>query len=316
MSEMDNIPEVDAAPEITADEAEAVVDTETAPAEESAVTTKKYKLPDKLRIALIAVFACVFLVSAYLLIDYFVEGRKQDKIYDDLSQQVDRPTRPLPDEETYVQDDSPLDTKVHYVTVLNNKTGEYVSVLPQYADLFSLNPDFAGWLQIPGTDIDYPVMQTPEDPEYYLGRNFYGAETDRGSIFADGRCDLARPSENIILHGHHMRDGTMFGSLMDYEDKSFWEEHKYIFFDTITETHTYEVIAVFISSVNAGADFPYYQFVDSDEIGYDSFIRLCKKNALYDTGVDAVYGENLLTLSTCEYTADNNRFVVVAKCID
>lgn len=316
MSEMDNIPEVDAAPEITADEAEAVVDTETAPAEESAVTTKKYKLPDKLRIALIAVFACVFLVSAYLLIDYFVEGRKQDKIYDDLSQQVDRPTRPLPDEETYVQDDSPLDTKVHYVTVLNNKTGEYVSVLPQYADLFSLNPDFAGWLQIPGTDIDYPVMQTPEDPEYYLGRNFYGEETDRGSIFADARCDLARPSENIILHGHHMRDGTMFGSLMDYEDKSFWEEHKYIFFDTITETHTYEVIAVFISSVNAGADFPYYQFVDSDEIGYDSFIRLCKKYSLYDTGVEATYGENLLTLSTCEYTADNNRFVVVAKCID
>ena len=108
----------------------------------------------------------------------------------------------------------------------------------------------------------------------------------------------------------------MFGSLIDYKDQSFWEEHKYIFFDTIKETHTYEVIAVFISSVNAGADFPYYQFVDSDEIGYDSFIRLCKKNALYDTGVDAVYGENLLTLSTCEYTADNNRFVVVAKCID
>lgn len=296
-------------------ETERISEADTTP-EANAAEINNRRLPDKLRIVLIAVFACVFLISAYLLIDYFWEGQKQDQIYEDLSQQVDRPTRPLPDDDSYVQDDTPLDTKVHYVTVLNSKTGEYVSVLPQYADLFSLNPDFAGWLQIPGTDIDYPVMQTPEDPEYYLGRNFYGEETDRGSIFADGKCDLVRPSENIILHGHHMRDGSMFGSLIDYKDQSFWEEHKYIFFDTIKETHTYEVIAVFISSVNAGADFPYYQFVDSDEIGYDSFIRLCKKNALYDTGVDAVYGENLLTLSTCEYTADNNRFVVVAKCID
>lgn len=286
------------------------------PAAEAEAAVKKRKLPDKLRIVLITVFACVFAFSAYLLIDYYIESRREAQNYNELSQQVDRPSRPLPDDENYVQGDSPLDTMVHYVTVLNSKTGEYVSVLPQYADLFSLNPDFAGWLQIPGTEIDYPVMHTPEDPNYYLNRNFYEAETNQGSIFADGRCDLQRPSENILLHGHHMRDGSMFGSLMDYADQSFWEEHKYIFFDTLTETHTYEVIAAFISSVNAGADFPYYQFIDSDESGYDSFIRLCKRYSLYDTGVDAIYGENLLTLSTCEYTADNNRFVVVAKRID
>ncbi len=297
MSEMDMKPQAD-----TAAEAE--------------TAAKKLKLTKNLRIVLIAVFACVFAVSAYLLIDYYIDSRREAQNYEELSQQVDRPTRPLPGDEGFGQDDSPLDTQVHYVTVLNSKTGEYVSVLPQYADLFSINPDFAGWLQIPGTDIDYPVMQTPEDPDYYLSRNFYETETNQGSIFADGRCDLQRPSENILLHGHHMRDGSMFGSLVDYEDKSFWEEHKYIFFDTLTETHTYEVLAVFISSVNAGADFPYYQFVDSDEAGFDSFIRLCKRYSLYDTGVDASYGENLLTLSTCEYTADNNRFVVVAKCID
>lgn len=297
MSEMDMKPQVDTA-----------VEADTA--------AKKLKLAKNLRIVLIAVFACVFAVSAYLLIDYYIDSRREAQNYEELSQQVDRPTRPLPGDEDFGQDDSPLDTQVHYVTVLNSKTGEYVSVLPQYADLFSINPDFAGWLQIPGTDIDYPVMQTPEDPDYYLSRNFYETETNQGSIFADGRCDLQRPSENILLHGHHMRDGSMFGSLVDYEDKSFWEEHKYIFFDTLTETHTYEVLAVFISSVNAGADFPYYQFVDSDDVGYDSFIRLCKRYSLYDTGVDASYGENLLTLSTCEYTADNNRFVVVAKCID
>lgn len=313
MSETERIPEVDTPLEADTATAETAAETEITAETASATEAMNSKLPDKLCIALIAVFACVFLVSACLLLNYFLEGRKQDQIYDDLSQQVDRFTRPLPDKEAATV---PQETEAQYVSVLNSKTGEYVSVLSQYAELFSLNPDFAGWLQIPGTEIDYPVMHTPEDPDYYLRRNFYGDKTDRGSIFADGRCDMARPSENILLHGHHMRDGSMFGSLVDYKEQSFWEEHKYIFFDTITETHTYEVVAVFVSSVNAGADFPFYQFVDLDEIGYHTFVRLCKKYALYDTGVEATYGENLLTLSTCEYTADNNRFVVVAKCID
>ncbi|MEE0557654.1 MAG: class B sortase, partial [Blautia wexlerae] len=117
-----------------------------------------------------------------------------------------------------------------------------------------------------------------------------------------------------VIYGHHIKGGKMFGALEDYKSKSFYEEHKNIQFDTLTEQAEYEIVAVFKTVAYSSEGFRYYDFVDAEnEEDFNSYIGKCKELALYDTGVTAGYGDRLITLSTCEYSAQNGRLVVVAK---
>jgi sortase B len=121
-------------------------------------------------------------------------------------------------------------------------------------------------------------------------------------------------SDNLVIYGHHIKGGKMFGALEDYKSKSFYEEHKNIQFDTLTEQAEYEIVAVFKTVAYSSEGFRYYDFVDAEnEEDFNSYIGKCKELALYDTGVTAGYGDRLITLSTCEYSAQNGRLVVVAK---
>ena len=129
-------------------------------------------------------------------------------------------------------------------------------------------------------------------------------------------CDVDKPSDNLIIYGHHKKNGSMFSDLKKYRKKSFWEEHKTISFDTLYEKQTYEVVAVFISVVytNSPNEFKFYQFADAQTPEqFNEYIVRCKEKALYDTGVTAEYGDKLITLCTCEYTNKNGRLVLVAK---
>ena len=113
-----------------------------------------------------------------------------------------------------------------------------------------------------------------------------------------------------------MKDGSMFGLLRNYRSKSYWEKHRYIYFDTLTERHTYEIFAVFTTVATKGKGFAYHQFVDADDQEeYDEYIRDCQNVDLYDTGITPQYGDKLITLSTCEYSQKNGRLVVVARRI-
>jgi len=188
--------------------------------------------------------------------------------------------------------------------------------LPEYIEVSALNPDMVGWIQLEGTKLDYPVMQTPNDPEYYLHKDFYGNYSSHGCIFAEEFCNIDLPSDNITIYGHNMKDGSMFGILRNYRSKSYWENHRYIYFDTLYERHTYEIFAVFTTTATKGKGFAYHQFVDADnQEEYHKFITECQSAALYDTGITPHYGDKLITLSTCEYTQKNGRLVVVAKRI-
>ena len=132
-------------------------------------------------------------------------------------------------------------------------------------------------------------------------------------------CDMELPSDNIIIYGHHMNDGSMFAGLMKFKDKSFWEKHKTVSFATLTDRQTYEVIAVFKTVVYTDSpdSFKYYQFVNADTAeDFTAYVEKCKKLSLYETGITAEYGDKLLTLSTCEYSRTNGRLVVVAKLIN
>lgn len=188
-------------------------------------------------------------------------------------------------------------------------------VLEEYKNLLNRNKKLIGWVKIDDTNIDYPVMQTT-DNTYYLDHNLDQEYDKNGSIFMDKDCDVLKPSTNLILYGHHMKSGKMFGSLNQYEQESYYEDHKYINFDTIYEKGIYQVMYVFRSRVYSEEEivFKYYQFIDAvSEAEFDSNMREMAAVSLYDTGVTANYGDRLLTLSTCDYQEKNGRFVVVAK---
>lgn len=189
-------------------------------------------------------------------------------------------------------------------------------VLYMYSLLYETNKDIAGWIKIDGTVINYPVMQTKTEEEYYINRNFDKKNDINGLPFIDSRCDILEPTSNTIIYAHNMKNGSMFASLLQYKQEEFYKEHKVIQFDSIYETATYEIVAAFQTKIAYQYEdvFRYYQFIDAaSEEEYNSFIQNIKKLSYYDTGVTAQYGEQLLTLSTCDRSIEDGRFVIVAK---
>ena len=187
-------------------------------------------------------------------------------------------------------------------------------ILPRFLELYQKNPDLAGWLTIPGTRIDYPVMYSPDEPERYLHANFDAAYSFAGLPFLDAACDTE--SGNRIIYAHNMLDGSMFRTLLKYQQKDFWQRNPVISFSTLYEEQEYEVVAAFYDKVYKKSDtnFKFYQFYDtSDQSSFDEAMAYYREHALYDTGVTAQCGDLFLTLVTCAYQTENGRFVVVAR---
>ena len=185
-----------------------------------------------------------------------------------------------------------------------------------YRNLYLENADMVGWIQIEGTSIDYPVMQTPADPNYYLKHDFEKHYTDYGCPFMQADCDALAPSDNLIIYGHNMKDGSLFADLAKYGSKDFWQTHKTVWFDTELGSYAYEIFAVIHMTVQADdADaFPFYRFVDAAAPeDFAAYVSVCKARALYDTGIFAEYGDRLLTLSTCDNITDDGRLLVIAN---
>ena len=262
--------------------------------------------------ALIVVFLLIFLISAGSIVWYFIDSRIQSGRYDAIAQLKPPIVHTLPilpdiGQPPETQMPSPL------IPVVDPLTGETVELLPEFLALYEMNKDIIGWLTIPAVDVNYPVMHTPNDPQYYLRRNFDRQKQTRGCLFLDGAADPFAPSDNLTVYGHKMRDGTMFGKLDRYKEKSFWEENPYIYFDTLQDRRVYEIIGVFQTSGSSGKGFAYHLFVDGSREEFDAFVAQVKALSLYDTGITPHYGDKLLTLSTCDKTLSNGRFVVVAK---
>lgn len=213
----------------------------------------------------------------------------------------------------------------------DNLTMPQALITQNMQELYDINPDIVGWLTVDDMNIDYPVMQTMDDEEYYLNRDFQGRNSANGSLIMDtdstvGSGTLANqyadgtsPSTNLIIHGHNMKNGDMFGNLDKYRDKTFYEGHKIIKFQTLYEDREYEIMSVFLSQVYLKTQtdvFKYYKFFEAqDEDQFNDFYKNVKKMALYDTGVDASFGDEFITLSVCAYHVENGRLVVVGKRI-
>lgn len=184
-------------------------------------------------------------------------------------------------------------------------------ILKEYQRFYDLNEDFVGWIKVEGTDIDYPVLQNKENPEIYLSHNFFKKEDRSGAVFLDGAASISPKDKNIVLYGHNMSDGSMFGELKKYKDKAFYEEHPNFEFDTLYEKSMYQIAAVLVTDISDTQDFSYYNFYNYDEQEFQEYMEFIGKNRLYDTGCRFRYGDFFVMLSTCSgYDADS-RLVIV-----
>lgn len=239
-------------------------------------------------------FGAVFLVSAGLLVKRFLDDRKTENEFASLQAMIDTTA----------------------TTDTQDPTGENVNPNgAKFAALRDKNSDFIGWISIDGTNLDFPVMYAPTNKDFYLRHDFNKEYSIYGVPYLDEKTTLGAnaESDNLIIYGHNMKTGTIFGCLTGYKKADYYQQHPYIEFDTVYGDAQYEVFAAFAIDVVNDTSFVYNQYVDMDEESYNAYVEeVCHRSDM-DTGIRPAYGEQLLTLSTCEYSTDNGRFVVVAR---
>ena len=236
---------------------------------------------------LMAVCLVVFLVSGGVLAKRFYDDRQTENEFASLQAMIDT--------------DAPA-------------TGEE-SNSAKFAALRDQNSDFIGWISIDGTNLDFPVMYAPDNKDFYLRHDFNKEYSVYGVPYLDEKTTLGAndQSENLIVYGHNMKTGTIFGCLTGYKEAGYYTEHPRIRFDTVYGDGTYEVFAAFAIDVVQDTSFVYNEYVDLDEATYNEYVDEVIARSDVDTGIRPSYGEQLLTLSTCEYSSDNGRYVVVAR---
>lgn len=208
-----------------------------------------------------------------------------------------------------------VDKIINEIEKINNdNNNEYNTKLKE---LKNMNNDFVGIPTIPNTIINYPVTYSKDD--YYLRHSFDKKQSEAGTLYIDKYNNIDPIDDNIIIYGHNMKNGTMFHDLLNYKDEDFYKNHKIIYFNKLNNKEKYEIISVFYSRVfyENENEFKYYKFYKANnEEEFNNYINNIKQLSLYDTKVDAKYKNKFITLSTCEYSRENGRFVVVANKVN
>ncbi len=283
-----------------------------------------------LSILLLVAFCAVFLVSGYFLVDYIGQSVHAQKTYDELNSlrhptgtqgqqgQTTPPSGPAstdgsdPTGETNAPTEPTIPDEL--ISIEDPETGKDMTIWASLAELYRLNPDIIGYITFDALKNPYPLMQRPDSKDYYLHTDFYGSYSNAGCLYLKEDCDLEK-SDNVTIYGHNMKDGSMFAGLMNFTDKEYWQYHQTFTIETLTNKYQYQIIAVFkTSGYSSQGGYSYHKFVNaSSEEAFNSFVADVKQMAMYDTGLTAEYGDHLICLSTCEYTLNNGRLVVVAK---
>ena len=193
---------------------------------------------------------------------------------------------------------------------------ESVERILKLKKLQEINYDIIAWIEIEGTNINYPVLQG-KDNDYYLTHNYKKQKTEKGSIFLDSDYDWTLPSTNLLIYGHNLINGQMFKDLLKYSDEEFYKKHPIIRFTTNNKDTEFEIISVFKSRVyykNEKNVFRYYDFINANtEKEYNRFVKNAKEASIYNINKTAKYGDQLITLVTCSYHTENGRFVVIGR---
>ena len=262
----------------------------------------KYTLLAMIAVALLAVMG----VSAFLL-----HNENAEKDFQKLAAQTSMETAgSVATTETSVQSSEPTESSEVELAAMEPK-----EILPQYKDLYEQNNEIFGWLTIPDTKIDYPVMYTPSESEKYLHAAFDGSYSYAGTPFIDINCQP--DSQNLLIYAHNMPNGSMFRNLLKFQEKTYWQKHPTITFNTIYEEGEYEIVAAFYDRLYLETEtdvFKFYYFIDPEtKAEFEEGIAEIKAKALYDTGIEVNYGDKLITLVTCAYQTTHGRFAVLAR---
>lgn len=285
---------------------------------------RQLSVQEKKRIGFYMVCAVLFYLSLLVLVGYSIYCWWQNKSTETTQKVLQniRETAENVSEDGPVSDDG--------ATAATKEQSAKPEILPKYQSLYEINSDMVGWLSIDDTVVDYPVMQTMDNETYYIDVDFYKKSNKNGCLIMDtdstvGTGTAARnyedgtaPSTNLIIHGHTVKKGEMFGDLPFYAEREYGKEHNIICFDSLYEERKYEVISVFYSQVYYEEDdvFKFYKFFQADtQEEFDNWYDNIKEMSLYDTGVTAEFGDEFITLSSCTYQVEDGRFVVVGKRI-
>ena len=263
------------------------------PAPEKPAEKTKKKRGGGVYLLLMALCGAVFLFCAAMLIQRYWQDHRAQSDFDDLAAMID--TTGQTAEETPVKDNS-----------------------AKFARLLAENPDFVGWISIDGTNLSFPVMQKPSEPNYYLRHDFSGQYSDYGVPYLEGNCILTpeKQDNNLVVYGHNMKTGTIFGCLTGYKKEEYYAAHPRIVFDTLYGDAAYEVFAAFAIDVVEDPNFVYNTYLDMDETTFNEYVGEVMGRSDVKSGITPQYGDSLLTLSTCEYSSANGRYVVCARRVE
>ena len=252
---------------------------------------------------LICFLSIIFVLSSIMIVKYYLQSSREEKAFAELAASVMQNSH----------SDTMMKRQYEEDDLKHKETQQYT----EYITLYEKNSDFVGWLHISNTNIDYPVMCTPDEPEYYLRRAFNQSYSQSGTPFI-GK-DSTIDSDMFIIYGHNMKNGTMFGTLDRYMEKTFWQENSDISFTTVAEERKYEVFAALETRIlyREESGYCYYeQAGDLTKTAFEELVQWLADNALYDTGITPEYGEQIVILSTCSYHEENGRFIIAARRVD
>lgn len=264
----------------------------------------RHILLKKIKIILTIITLCIF---SYILIYIYDinKTKKQSLLLDNMSNYLLENTNTL---QTNIENHLSQDNKFPNIIEKNER-------MLKVEELQKENPELVGWIEIPGTTINYPVMHG-NDNEFYLNHNYKKEVTKSGSIFIDADYSFNPKSTNLLMYGHNMRNGTMFTSLLNYKSEDYYKSHPNIRFTTTTDDVLYEIIAAFESKVYSDYEdsFKYYNFINAkNEKDFQDYIYNIKCLTPYAINNTAHLGDDLITLSTCAYHTKDGRFAIVGK---
>ena len=259
-------------------------------------------------IAVISVFSIIILLCVVSIVSQKITEHNEKVEFEKLAEIVTEETTDATIEETI---------KKPNLLKVSDSDDEFQTEQPVYcatyyephsiSKLISMNSECFGWISMSGTNINYPVMQTPSNPQKYLNKNFYGEYSYSGTPFLDSRCSA--DSTNLIIYGHHMNNGAMFADLCNYTDYSYFTERPTVVLETKDGAFAYSVFSV----MKVKSDDDWYRFTTvGTEKSYNSRIEYAKEKSIYDTGITPVYGQQILTLSTCYGYNQDDRILVLA----
>lgn len=235
------------------------------------------------------IWAVVFAHAIFTFGNYFIESNNNRRIYQELGSAYIESSNYTDFQDTYMEE----------------------KFYARYSHLLSLNQEIVGWIRLPNTMINYPVVKA-DNNQFYLKHNFYKEPSKAGAIFMDFRNEPAAKEKHKIIYGHHMKDGSMFGDLKKYRTADFLYENPIIEFNTLYEDIKWEIFSVYVT----GVDFYYIKTDYSDKEDYRSFIESISEKSIFRIDTEVTEEDQILTLSTCSYEFEDARFVIHAKRIN